>query len=84
MKPLGLKPGEKAHDLEREFDILQALPTSVPAPRAHVYCHDEHVAGSPFYLMDYVPGRIFDDCTMAEVPPDQKIHQYAAVAFAQS
>lgn len=31
----------------------------VPVPRVYAYCSDTSVLGSEFYLMEYVPGRIF-------------------------
>ena len=49
-----------AHAVDREFRILNALAGSaVPVPRALCYCDDTSVAGTPFYLMEYVEGRIF-------------------------
>jgi aminoglycoside phosphotransferase (APT) family kinase protein len=49
-----------AHMVEREFRILSALAESdVPVPRAHLSCEDPDVIGTPFYVMDYVAGRIF-------------------------
>jgi aminoglycoside phosphotransferase (APT) family kinase protein len=32
-----------------------------PVPRTHVLCTDESVIGTPFYIMDYVEGRVFWD-----------------------
>jgi aminoglycoside phosphotransferase (APT) family kinase protein len=49
-----------AHAVDREFRIITALAgTDVPVPRALCYCDDVSVAGTPFYLMEYVEGRIF-------------------------
>jgi aminoglycoside phosphotransferase (APT) family kinase protein len=49
-----------AHAVDREFRVLNALADSdVPVPRALCYCEDASVAGTPFYLMEYVEGRIF-------------------------
>ncbi len=51
-----------AHQIEREYRVLRALATSdVPVPAAHVLCTDEAVIGRAFYVMDYVPGRVFLD-----------------------
>lgn len=60
-KPTGpLLP--KAHAIEREFKVLRALEnTAVPAPRVFAYCDDPALVGAPFYLMEFVPGRIFYD-----------------------
>ncbi len=49
-----------AHAVDREFRILNALVnTAVPVPRPLCYCDDDSVAGTPFYVMEYVDGRIF-------------------------
>ena len=53
---------ESAHAIDREYRVLSALAScDVPVPRARVYCEDPAVIGTPFYLMDYQPGRIFTD-----------------------
>lgn len=60
-KPPG-KLLKSAHMVEREFRVLQALERAgFPAPRALALCEDESVAGSVFYLMAHVDGRIFWD-----------------------
>lgn len=51
-----------AHAVNREYRILRALADSaVPVPRTQLYCADPAVIGTEFYLMEYVPGRIFTD-----------------------
>jgi aminoglycoside phosphotransferase (APT) family kinase protein len=57
-KPPGkLLPG--AHAVEREYRVLAALGRErFPVPRVHALCEDESVIGTPFYVMDMVPGRI--------------------------
>ena len=53
-------PGVKiksAHDMGREFRILSRLaPVWPKAPRPILYCDDEAVAGTPFYVMERVRG----------------------------
>ncbi|MCJ2187616.1 phosphotransferase [Novosphingobium beihaiensis] len=63
-KPLGpLLP--KAHAIEREFRVLRALQDSpVPTPKVFALCEDATVMGAPFYVMEFVEGRIFYDQTM--------------------
>ena len=62
-----------AHAIEREYRILQALQhTQVPVPRVRVLCEDESVIGVAFYVMDFVPGRIFRDATLPEVPASER------------
>ncbi|MQA98122.1 MAG: phosphotransferase [Streptosporangiales bacterium] len=48
-----------AHDMGREYRVLSALAdTAVPAPKPLALCTDEDVIGAPFYVMEYVEGRI--------------------------
>jgi aminoglycoside phosphotransferase (APT) family kinase protein len=62
-----------AHAVDREFRVISALGGSdVPVPRARLLCKDDNVIGQMFYVMDYVPGRVFSgrempDCSPAEV-----------------
>jgi aminoglycoside phosphotransferase (APT) family kinase protein len=57
-----------AHLIEREHRVMTALRgTSVPVPETRLLCEDASVVGTPFYVMDYVPGRIFRDPTLPEV-----------------
>jgi aminoglycoside phosphotransferase (APT) family kinase protein len=49
-----------AHQVEREYRVLTALQASgVPVPPTHLACEDEHVIGTPFFVMGCVPGRVF-------------------------
>jgi aminoglycoside phosphotransferase (APT) family kinase protein len=51
-----------AHAIDREYRVMGALAGSaVPVPRVRLYCDDPAVIGTPFYLMDFVAGRIFED-----------------------
>lgn len=48
-----------AHDMGREHRIISALgPTDVPVPPTVGLCTDESVNGAPFYVMDFVDGRV--------------------------
>jgi aminoglycoside phosphotransferase (APT) family kinase protein len=60
------KPGGEllpsAHAVDREFRVIDALrDTDVPVARIHCYCDDVEVIGTPFYVMEYVDGRILWD-----------------------
>lgn len=49
----------RAHQVEREYAVMQALAGSgVAVPRMLVLCEDAGVIGTAFYVMDYVPGRV--------------------------
>src|SRR5260370_32403487 len=61
-----------AHAVDREFRVMHALAeTAVPVPRVHALCEDDAVAGSAFYVMEYLDGRIFWD---------QRLHEIASLA----
>jgi aminoglycoside phosphotransferase (APT) family kinase protein len=56
-----------AHAVEREYRVMRALAkTDVPVPDALALCEDESVAGKPFFVMRYVPSRIFWDPQLPE------------------
>jgi aminoglycoside phosphotransferase (APT) family kinase protein len=55
-----------AHDVAREYRVLQALTqTNVPVPRPVLMCADTDVIGAPFYLMERVQGVVI----RAKLPP---------------
>jgi aminoglycoside phosphotransferase (APT) family kinase protein len=55
-----------AHDMGREHKIISALgPTDVPVAPALGLCADETVNGAPFYVMDFVDGRVLRDAAAA-------------------
>ncbi len=50
---------KSAHDMAREFNVLSKLSGAyAPAPKPLVYCADESVIGSEFYLMERRRGLI--------------------------
>jgi aminoglycoside phosphotransferase (APT) family kinase protein len=58
--PLG-PVAPRAHDMPREFHILERLHPSFPlAPKPFVLCEDVSVIGAPFYLMERRHGLILD------------------------
>jgi aminoglycoside phosphotransferase (APT) family kinase protein len=51
-----------AHDMRREHRVLSRLYRSYPrAPRAMLYCEDESVIGSRFFVSEYRPGVVVWD-----------------------
>lgn len=60
-KPPGkLLPG--AHQVDREYRVQKAVAgTGVPVPEVLALCQDPSVLGQDFYVMQFVPGRIFHD-----------------------
>ena len=66
-----------AHMIEREFRIFNALQdTDVPVPKAHLLCEDAEVIGTPFYVMDFIEGRVFTDNTLQELAPSERTKVY--------
>jgi len=50
---------KSAHDMSREFNVLEKLSKVYkPAPKPLIYCADENVIGSEFYLMERRKGLI--------------------------
>lgn len=57
--------------------ILSALQrTQVPVPKVHLLCTDETVIGTPFFIMEFVRGRIFVDPSM---PCETRRHRHACL-----
>jgi aminoglycoside phosphotransferase (APT) family kinase protein len=66
-----------AHAIDREFRIMKALASAgFPVPQPLVYCDDDGVIGSAFYIMAHVPGRIFMDISMPDLSPAQRACAY--------
>ncbi|CAM8892472.1 unnamed protein product [Rhodiola kirilowii] len=80
-KPSG-KLLQSAHAVEREFQVLQALGlyTQVPVPKVYCLCTDSSVIGTPFYIMEYLNGRIFMDPKLPGVAPARRNAIYKSIA----
>ena len=72
MQPPGpLLPG--AHAVDREHRVMQALQgTDVPVPRMLAYCSDATILGTPFYLMEFLDGRVMMDQSLPGMEPQQR------------
>ncbi|KAI8870911.1 APH-domain-containing protein, partial [Ramicandelaber brevisporus] len=73
-KPAGKLVSKSAHAVEREYRILDALGkhTDVPVPKVYALCENIEVAGAPFYVMEFLDGRIFTDNWLAAVPAGER------------
>ena len=70
-----------AHAVDREFRVISALDGSgVPVPRARLLCDDDTVIGQVFYVMDYVPGRVFAGREMPDCSPAEVTAMFASMA----
>ncbi|KAK4078642.1 uncharacterized protein Triagg1_2973 [Trichoderma aggressivum f. europaeum] len=69
-KPPGKLLSKTAHKVEREYRALHALETTdVAVPKTFCLCEDDSVIGTPFYIMEFLDGRIFEDFLMPGVTP---------------
>jgi aminoglycoside phosphotransferase (APT) family kinase protein len=55
--PFGSKV-KTAHDMGREYQVLEKLHAAFPAPRPLLHCANDAILGAPFYLMERVRGVI--------------------------
>ena len=70
-----------AHAVEREYAAMHALgPTGVPVPNMRLLCEDPSIIGTPFYIMDYVEGRVLIDIKLADLPVSGRGAYYTAMA----
>ncbi|TDN61953.1 phosphotransferase family protein [Paraburkholderia sp. BL10I2N1] len=69
---------KSAHAVDREFRIIRALSSvdGIAVPEALVLCSDDSVIGSMFYVMRYVPGRIFWNCQMPDLNREERAALY--------
>lgn len=68
--PFGHK-AKSAHDMGREFRILNQLRDAFPyCPKAYLHCTDESVIGAEFYVMERVKGVILRSELPAELNLD--------------
>jgi aminoglycoside phosphotransferase (APT) family kinase protein len=69
-----------AHAVDREYRVIGALHAAgVPVPRVYGYSDDPGIVGTPFYVMEFVPGRIFFDPRLPEVPREQRAALFDAM-----
>ena len=66
-----------AHAVDREYRVIRALHAQgFPVAQPLVYCADESVAGTPFYVMDFVDGRVFWEPQMPGIDPAERAAVY--------
>lgn len=69
-----------AHAVDREYRVLQALAdTGVPVPQVVHFCEDHSVIGTPFYVMEFLHGRILRNPQLPGMNPSERTAIYAAM-----
>ena len=69
-----------AHAVDREFRVIGALHAQgFPVAAPLVYCDDADVAGTPFYLMAHVDGRVIWEPHMPGAAPAERAAVYDAM-----
>jgi aminoglycoside phosphotransferase (APT) family kinase protein len=66
-----------AHAVDREYRVIRALHAQgFPVAEPLAYCADESVAGTPFYVMDFVDGRVFWEPQMPGIDSTERAAVY--------
>jgi aminoglycoside phosphotransferase (APT) family kinase protein len=69
-----------AHAVDREFRAIGALhPLGFPVAEPLLYCADNDVVGTPFYIMSHVEGRVFWEPSMPTSNVSERGAVYAAM-----
>ena len=69
-----------AHAVNREYRVMSALAgTGVAVPQTYLLCEDAEVVGTPFFVMEYVPGRIFWDLAVPGLAGAERAAIYDAM-----
>ncbi len=73
---------KSAHDMGREFRVLTALkPVYKTIPNPIIFCEDEEVIGTPFYLMERVSGVILRNKAPKGIDLNQELMHALSVAL---
>src|SRR6516164_3438613 len=69
-----------AHAVDREYRVTGALAAQgFPVARPLLYCEDARIVGTPFYLMDYIEGRVFWEPEIPDVARSERVAIYDAM-----
>lgn len=76
---------KSAHDMGREFNVLSKLSAVyAPAPKPLLFCDDESIIGSEFYLMErrnglIIRGRVSSPTVREGTSPDKELSRQAGM-----
>ena len=69
-----------AHAVDREYKVITALgKTDFPVPQSYLLCADEDIAGTTFFIMEQVEGRIFWEGALPSEAPESRSAIYDAM-----
>jgi aminoglycoside phosphotransferase (APT) family kinase protein len=81
-KPPGNIVSSASHQVEREYRAMHALRTSnVPVPEVFCLCEDSSVIGTPFYIMEFLDGRIFKEAFIPGVSPAERTEMWRQAVY---
>ena len=70
-----------AHSIDREFRVMNALAESdAPVPKTILYCDDDSWLGTPFYLMERLEGRVFEEASLPGMTASERGSIYGEMA----
>ncbi|MGI8642234.1 MAG: phosphotransferase family protein [Pyrinomonadaceae bacterium] len=73
---------KSAHDMSREFNVLSKLSSIYkPAPKPILYCADENIIGSEFYLMERRKGLIIRGKSPAKLENSPELQREVCESF---
>ena len=66
-----------AHAVDREYKVITALyETDVPVPKTYGLCEDDDIAGTTFFVMDFLDGDLFWDPMIPSVTNKDRTEIY--------
>ncbi|KAF2705399.1 kinase-like protein [Pleomassaria siparia CBS 279.74] len=73
-KPSGTIISPVAHQVDREYRVIKALGSveGFPVPKVYCLCMDPSLIGTPFYVMEFVKGRIITDPDLKDISPTER------------
>ena len=67
-----------AHAIDREYRVMSALSKAgFPVPQPYLYCEDDSIIGSAFYVVSYCAGRVFWNAELEGLLPEERSAIYA-------